>query len=49
LVVSSDALMPVVLLLERATGPQIDAFALLLQQVLRMWRMARCPGNTIPS
>jgi transcriptional regulator with XRE-family HTH domain len=34
LVVSRDALMPVVTLLERATGPQISAFAQLLQQVL---------------
>jgi transcriptional regulator with XRE-family HTH domain len=34
LVVSRDALMPVVTLLERATGPQIDAFARLLQQML---------------
>jgi len=34
LVVSRDALMPVVTLLERATGSQIDAFAQLLQQVL---------------
>jgi transcriptional regulator with XRE-family HTH domain len=34
LVVSSDALMPVVALLERATAPQITAFAQLLQQVL---------------
>jgi transcriptional regulator with XRE-family HTH domain len=34
LVVSRDALIPVVTLLERATGPQIGAFAQLLQQVL---------------
>src|SRR3954469_14859147 len=34
LVVSHDALMPVVTLLEHASGPQLDAFALLLQQVL---------------
>jgi transcriptional regulator with XRE-family HTH domain len=34
LVVSHDALIPVVTLLERATGPQLDAFAQLLQQVL---------------
>jgi len=34
LVVSSDALIPVVTLLERATTPQISAFAQLLQHVL---------------
>src|SRR3954469_18459735 len=34
LVVSPDALIPVGTLLERATGPQLDAFAQLLQQVL---------------
>jgi transcriptional regulator with XRE-family HTH domain len=34
LVVSHDALVPVVTLLERATVPQISAFAQLLQQVV---------------
>ncbi len=34
LVVSHDALMPVVTMLERATAPQISAFAQLLQHVV---------------
>jgi transcriptional regulator with XRE-family HTH domain len=34
LVVSHDALIPVVTMLERATGPQISAFAQLLQHVV---------------
>ena len=34
LVVSRDALIPVVAMLERANGPQISAIAQLLQQVL---------------
>jgi transcriptional regulator with XRE-family HTH domain len=33
-VVSDDALIPVVTMLERATGPQINAFARLLEHVV---------------
>jgi transcriptional regulator with XRE-family HTH domain len=45
LVVSDDALIPVVTMLERATIPQVNAFAALLQRVVDQERSTGASGE----